>query len=144
MKYLNKLIKESVEYYNTHKILLLMFGIFGIFFIFALYYKNDLLTTQKQKETFSSDNGVLTMYHAHWCPHCKSALPEFKLASKENDTKIECREVESEEPEFNLLTEELKEKIQGFPTYIFSKDGVHEVYTGGRDHSSILKFLSAH
>lgn len=144
MNYLNKLTKQTTEFYNAHKVVSLMFGIFVIFFIFALYYKNDLLNTQKQKETFSSDNGVLTMYHAHWCPHCKSALPEFKLASSKNKTKIECREVESEDPEFALLDKELREQIQGFPTYIYSKGGINEIYTGGRDHSSILKFLHEH
>ena len=144
--FLNKSMKEFNKYYSTHKFLLLMFAVFVIFFIFALYYKNDLLTTQKLKENFNSPyEGSFTMYHADWCPHCKNALPDFKEVISSNEfPKIKCEAIESEQDEFKSLDETLRDKIQGFPTYIYcNKGGDCEVYSGGRDKHSIINFLSS-
>lgn len=143
--FLNKSMKEFSKYYDTHKFLLLMFAVFVIFFIFALYYKNDLLNTQKLKENFhAAYDGYLTMYHADWCPHCINALPDFNTVVSNNTTKIKCEAVESKQDEFKSLDKTLRDKIQGFPTYIYcNKQGECEVYSGGRDKDSIINFLSS-
>ena len=106
-----------------------------IIFIIIIYNNNN-------SENFINNNAVFTMYHAEWCPHCKAALPDFKNVIKNNkNNNIKCKEVEQEDPEFNSLDPKIKDLIEGFPTYIYSKGKMNEVYTGDRDETSILNFL---
>lgn len=93
-------------------------------------YNSVYLPSQKDK-IFSdvanaNPNGqtiTIFMYHVDWCPHCKTALPEWQMFESEyhakmaNGYRIECIKVnctDSKDPKVKDLT--TKYKIEYFPT----------------------------
>jgi thiol-disulfide isomerase/thioredoxin len=89
---------------------------------------------------------TFTMYYADWCPHCKSAKPEFKeLVNKgyigEGRSRCKVRMVSVEEnPE---AVKAAPKPINGFPTFLLETPGgeVYE-YQGSRNTEGYLKFLN--
>lgn len=83
-------------------------------------------------------DGVLRMYYADWCGHCKRAKPDFEKLPAKNAEAIDCTQPE----------EARRYGVRGFPTYRFfpvassppDSDDFEE-YTGGRDLKSLRKFL---
>ena len=74
------------------------------------------LSENTYEEAITSNENVLILFFAHWCPHCKRAFPKFAEASKE--AKKYNFLFASVNGDFyrNLLT---KYGIRGFPTIIY-------------------------
>ena len=76
---------------------------------------------------------TVLIFHAPWCGHCKTSMPEFKKAviqGKGNVVLIDS----DEKPELVK-----KYNIRGFPT-IIKEDG--EKFTGKRTSDDILSFAN--
>jgi len=89
---------------------------------------------------------TFTMFYANWCPHCKTAKPDFedwmgKGPVKVGSRSIKLRMVEQGEDK----TGEMKaKKIQGFPTFLLeTTDGQTVEHKGARSTDAYLKFLTA-
>ena len=88
----------------------------------------------------------ITLYHATWCGHCISFLPEWEKIKKEKSDKISFNEYESEEVEAKNATIDGK-PLQGFPSIkITFKDSngknTKEIdYVGKRRKEEILDFV---
>ena len=87
-----------------------------------------------------------TMYYANWCPHCKTAKPEFeKLISKSpmnvGSSSVTIRMVEQGEDKSG----EMKAKnVKGFPTFLLATtDGKTIEYNGPRSTDAYLGFLNS-
>jgi thiol-disulfide isomerase/thioredoxin len=124
---------------NYFKYSLIIFIIIGIIFvgIYFLYYN-------KIKESFKTNNEInynsendkkeakVCFFYVDWCPHCKTALPEWNKFKDEmngthiKDYKIHCVEYNctSESAEITKLIN--KYNIEGYPTIKLIKD--NEVY----------------
>jgi len=102
----------------------------AIFFILARYgyetyykpfYSKNISDTG---EAGVSDNGevVITFYHVDWCPHCKTAQPEWENFRRQYNNKrinnytLKCKDVECE-------SEEICPNIESFPTVKLTKNG---------------------
>ena len=97
-------------------------------------------------EGFKSNTTLqCTMYYTEWCPHCKSAKPEWnKLMNEFNGknvngkkiliTKIDCEKY----PELAK-----KQNIEGYPTFKFVLDGSELEYTGGRSYLEFKRFIQS-
>ena len=91
----------------------------------------------------ASEN-VFTMYYADWCPHCKSAKPDFAEFVKTSpitvgDKTCQVRMISSDEnPEI------MKAKgIKGFPTFqLETTEGKTVEYQGERKTDGYLAFIN--
>jgi thiol-disulfide isomerase/thioredoxin len=84
-----------------------------------------------------------TMYYAPWCGACKSAKPEWEKFEQEFNnkvigettiivTKIDC-------DQYPQIAKE--QKIEGYPTFKFEKNGKYYEYTGGRTVNDWKKYI---
>jgi thiol-disulfide isomerase/thioredoxin len=84
-----------------------------------------------------------TMYYTEWCPHCKSAKPEWaKLKEMFNgktvkNTKILIVSIDCEKyPEIAK-----KQNVTGFPTFKFDLDGRSFDFDGDRRFDNFKRFI---
>lgn len=101
---------------------------------------DDLQTADRRAE--------IMFFHTTWCPHCKSAKPEWdELKAVHNNstingykvtfTEIDCTE---ETPEVEELIQ--KYKIEGYPTIKLIKDGQVIEYDAKPTKETMLEFLN--
>jgi thiol-disulfide isomerase/thioredoxin len=89
---------------------------------------------------------TITVYYAHWCPHCHSPemtqLWEALAEALHKKTGIQTAAFNAD---YNSKHNEIAEAngIQGFPTIMYSdnRDNSPIEYIGARDPKSILSFL---
>lgn len=80
---------------------------------------------------------TVVMFHAPWCSHCKQALPQFEIASKQAG--VECYTADCQ----NDVQAYTDYNIKGFPTFLrFDAAGDFVEYTGKRDAASLLQFIN--
>ena len=85
----------------------------------------------------SDDNTKLIAFTAKWCGHCRHFSPLFNKLAKENKTKIEFINYDSE-----LHKDKMKEyNIDGFPTLLLEHKGNRIEYNGVRSEKAILDFI---
>ncbi len=90
-----------------------------------------------------SNQKEFVLVHMNGCGHCKTLMPEWKSASKENNTQINMRAVEMNEDDGPELCK--KHNITGFPTMILLENGKKVAdYNGERNKDGLLKFLQGH
>ena len=116
-----------------------------IFIVVALYYLYKCIrsteveyfegTDEEETENFTNNDVVVRMFHVKWCGYCKRAKPDFMKFMQQNDGKvINGRKVSIEmvDCEENKNNEALAKKfgVQGYPTFILTKDGENKSYEG--------------
>jgi thioredoxin-like negative regulator of GroEL len=115
------------KYYILALVLLIIFLV-----ITATFYPTFLKNTENKEENDAKDvansnrrNPVATIFffNVDWCPHCKTALPEWKTFKSQyhgkviNSYKIECVNVNcTDESDANVTTIIQKYKIESYPT----------------------------
>jgi thiol-disulfide isomerase/thioredoxin len=101
---------------------------------------DDLQTADRQAE--------ILFFHTTWCPHCKSAKPEWDELRSAHDhstingykvtfTEIDCTE---ETPEVEEMIQ--KYKVEGYPTIKLIKDGQVIEYDAKPTKETMLEFLN--
>jgi thiol-disulfide isomerase/thioredoxin len=96
-------------------------------------------------------DAILYFFHVDWCPHCKSALPEWKsfLESGFNgreigDYKLVCKEIDcTNEDNSEVMTYINKYKISSFPTVKLLKDGEVYDFEAKIKENSLEQFVEA-
>jgi protein disulfide-isomerase/protein disulfide isomerase family A protein 5 len=92
-------------------------------------------------ENFSGDSGdekVFRMFHVKWCGHCKDAKPKFIEFMKKNpDVNAELIDAEDDENKDIVKAHE----IEGYPTFILTKDGEDKLYDGDRTVKGFEEFI---
>ena len=80
-------------------------------------------------------------FHMNGCGHCKTLMPEWDAAAKENKTGVTMRSVEMNEDDGPKLCK--KHDITGFPTMLVLENGKKvKDYNGERNKKGLLDFLN--
>tara|TARA_B100000035_G_C21035480_1_gene570675 strand:+ start:1424 stop:1900 length:477 start_codon:yes stop_codon:yes gene_type:complete len=101
-----------------------------IFIIVAFYYLQNRQKQEEQKrfedvanENLRTEDATVMFFNADWCPHCKSAKPEWDAFVSQNDKrvlngyKIKCVNVNcTDESDSDVASMMDKYKIESFPT----------------------------
>jgi thiol-disulfide isomerase/thioredoxin len=105
-------------------VLLLLVGVF--YYVYTYMYLPNKQKTKMSDVANAEPNGktiTIFMFHVNWCPHCKTALPEWNMFKDEYNQKlvngyiIECIATdctENKNPDIASLLE--KYKVEYFPT----------------------------
>lgn len=91
-------------------------------------------TRQLFYETFADAAPVFYMFGVDWCPHCKSAKPEFEAIKTSG---VVTRYVNPEKEKQAAAGFD----IQGYPTFVLVKDGQKIPYKGERTKAGFEQFL---
>ena len=95
---------------------------------------NHFSKNSKFAKNIISDEDITYIFHAPWCGHCKTSMPEFKKAVTEAKGRIKL--INSDENK-DLVKQY---GIKGFPTIIKGK--TKEIYTGKRNATDIVHFIN--
>jgi len=132
--------------------------VFVVLLIIASYfiYKNKITiasTFKPNREPVQSNNaGIpaeLFFFYATWCPHCKTAKPEWEQVKAEYEgttingykvifTDIDCTK---ESPDVEKMMNTYK--IEGFPTIKLLKDGQVIEFDAKPNKANLEKFLNS-
>ena len=147
------LSQTSLMYVKTNWMIIvsaLLFGVLG-YYIYTNYFSNKT-QYNANRENFdtnqeSNKTANLMLFYVDWCPHCKTAKPEWESLKSEYEgkningytltfTEYNCT---TESPE----TEELmnKYKIEGYPTVKLLKDNQIVEYDAKPTKSTMEQFL---
>jgi len=147
------LSQTSLIYVKTNWMIIvsaLLFGVLG-YYIYTNYFSNKTQYSAN-RENFdtnqeSNKTANLMLFYVDWCPHCKTAKPEWESLKSEYEgkningytltfTEYNCT---TESPE----TEELmnKYKIEGYPTVKLLKDNQIVEYDAKPTKSTMEQFL---
>lgn len=156
---INKLLdnKTIFEYVKSNWIYLFAIVFFIIIGVLIIYYflknKHKTLTYSANNEhtnadTTSNKTAKLLLFYVDWCPHCKTAVPEWESLKDEYEGKqingytvtfveYNCTD---ESPEVNKLMDEYN--IEGYPTIKLVKDNQVIEYNAKPSKSTIIQFLN--
>jgi len=149
---LSQRIRETLNW----KTLLILLGVFLLVFIayktYSQYASNKTAFTANRenvpKGTNSNNNATLMLFYVDWCPHCKTAKPEWEALKSEYEGKqingytisfveYNCTE---ETAEISQLMD--KYNIEGYPTIKLIKDNQVIEYDAKPTKSTMEQFLN--
>lgn len=117
----------------------------GVVFIFVWARTRHVEGFGFSAEGFASGDKAadynFEMYYADWCPHCHSALPEFKKLGATQTIggkTVACKAIEAEKnPEL------VRGKVSGYPTiHLYNAEGkLVKEYSGQRTAKDFQSFL---
>jgi thiol-disulfide isomerase/thioredoxin len=126
-------VYESIKSLTRVQILVIILIAIGVPAIVKLVYKRNV-------ENFNSvkgDKPVFRMFHVKWCGHCKVAKPEFAEFMKENSN-VNAEMIDAEDAKNKAIVEAYD--IEGYPTFIVSKNGKDTLYEGERTKEGFAQF----
>ncbi len=148
---LNKL-KDFTSKMNLKNVLMIFLAIvfiIVIYYIYTKYFSNDLGKTIENMENQSGDKAAeLMLFHVDWCPHCKTAKPEWDQVKAEyqnksiNGYKVMFNEINctDETPDKVKMIETYK--IEGYPTIKLVKDNQVIDFDAKPTKETLTKFLN--
>uniref|UniRef100_A0A6C0LXC9 Thioredoxin domain-containing protein n=1 Tax=viral metagenome TaxID=1070528 RepID=A0A6C0LXC9_9ZZZZ len=135
-------------------VLSLLFIVIG-FFVYKSYVgSSDSSPTMTDdiyddgSDVSDSSDAELMFFHVDWCPHCKTALPEWEKIKKEyNNKKINGHRILFLEYNCTEETEETTKKIdtykiEGYPTIKLKIDGRVIEFDAKVNKENMEQFLS--
>jgi len=124
-----------------------------ILLLVALYYYNQKSVTSKSMENFENGSddkrtAELMFFSVDWCPHCKTAKPEWEQLKAEyankpiNGYKVIFTDIDctKETPQVEKLMNTYK--IEGYPTIKLLKDGQVIDFDAKPTKDTLVKFLN--
>ena len=142
----------------SYIIIALIIAVVGALFIYGLYKwtksSQENGTTKTNMEFIDSTEGItgkeaeIMLFYVDWCPHCKTAKPEWEQVKAEYDgknvngyiitfTEINCT---NETAEVEKMVNSYK--IDGYPTIKLLKDGTVIEYDAKPTKETLTQFLN--
>lgn len=136
---------------GSRKLLMIMLLV-AIFIGVALYIYSNYISPKINPEyienkEFVSDEpqkeAVLYFFYTTWCPHCKTAKPEWQKLKDEyentpiNNTRVIFREVDCDKEE--SVADQFK--VEGYPTVKLVKDNQIIEYDAKPKYDTLVEFL---
>ena len=125
-------------------------------FVYYQYVKPSLSPTYKaNREKMNGEDGTdtreaeLMFFYTDWCPHCKTAKPDWAEVKAEYENKtINGYHIIFTEVNCTTETDEVeklmnKYKIEGYPTIKLLKDGQIIEYDAKPTKDTIIQFLNS-
>ncbi len=144
---------RSYYYIILITFLVLLFSLI-LLFLYKRYKKKNSSDKAVFKDVANSGkhNGLIQVkfFHVTWCPHCKSALPEWTAFKNQYNNKevrgvkIECVEMDctdTEKPEVAYVMNEYN--IDGFPTVFITRNDEKYDFDAKITKVSLEKFMNA-
>lgn len=135
---------------------LFLLGCGGLLFVFFLFKKYgsriqivEGLTSNSMDNPDDDSSIQLLMFTVDWCPHCKTAKPEWeKLVSDYEGQLINGRKVEFVNYNCTQETDDIKKliaqyNVEGYPTIKLIKDGQVIDFDAKPTEESLVQFLKA-
>jgi thiol-disulfide isomerase/thioredoxin len=140
--------------YTIIAILFLLLLTFIIYYVYIKYYSSKLLELYKPNNekmpewTKDNINEVeLIFFIANWCPHCKTAKPEWEKAKSEynnntiNGYKILFVEIDCTQPDSKTTSMMDKYNVEGYPTIILLKNNEVITYDAKVTYDHLSQFV---
>jgi len=91
-----KIVDAILNYFSRYSFIVLVVILFLVFSVSGYYgykkYIKDKITTTKFADVANADrnnkNATIMMFFVDWCPHCKTAKPEWKKFEDKYNGKI--------------------------------------------------------
>ena len=126
----------------------------GLIYLFNNYSKKNIEAFHANRENVpigedkATKPATMMLFYADWCPHCKTAKPEWdKIKSKYDGQTINGYKVNfteynctKESPETDEAMD--KYKVEGFPTLKLIKDGQVIEYDAKPTEATMTQFLN--
>lgn len=125
------------------KVIMLGVAVLASIVVLAIYYKKIAKVVVQGFQNINPKTEFI-MYYAEWCPHCKTAMPDFDQFAGNGTIVVNGVNVSVKKYESTKDAEKLKGKnVKGFPTFILTTaDGKEQEYKGPRSSTEYLKFLN--
>ena len=148
-------ITNSFSSMNWKMILLLLFVIVSLSLISYFFYKNVVKSntaytaTRENMDGGNNKDAELLLFYVDWCPHCKTAKPEWeKLKAEYEGKSINGYNVVFTEYNCTTETAEVEElmnkyKIEGYPTIKLIKDNQIIEYDAKPTKTTMEQFLNS-
>lgn len=147
------LTQTSLMYVKSNWMIIvsvLLFGVLG-YYIYTNYVSNKTLYNADRDNLDpnqqSNKTANLMLFYVDWCPHCKTAKPEWENLKSEYEGKI-INGYTLAFTEYNCTTESAeteelmnKYKIEGYPTVKLLKDNQIVEYDAKPTKSTMEQFL---
>ena len=129
---LSKLIKP----YKRNIFIVLLFILFGYvsYYCFTHYYMSkakDVIFKDVANANTSKKSIEIFFFYATWCPHCKTALPEWSKFKEEYDGndigeyRIKCMDMNCTDDSNTKVTQTVKEfAVDSYPTVKAMKENI--------------------
>lgn len=118
----------------------------AIYYIYKLYNKKDIDTHIEE----DNEGGIveLLFFHADWCPHCKTAMPEWENLKTNyenkmvNNFKINFIDIDCSNETDEITDLMNKYNVEGFPTFKLIKDDNVIEYDAKPNYDTLVEFLN--
>jgi thiol-disulfide isomerase/thioredoxin len=147
----NKL-KSFIPSFNMKTIGIIALVIILLLIVFYMYssQKSSISQSKENFENGSDDkhNAELMFFSVDWCPHCKTAKPEWEqLKAEYKDKKINGYNIIFTDIDCTKETPQIEKlmntyKIEGYPTIKLLKDGQVIDYDAKPTKDTLVKFLN--
>ena len=148
--------KINSNKYTIIGILFLLILTFVIYYIYTKYYSSKLLELYKPNNEkmplWTKDNSnvvEIMFFFANWCPHCKTAKPEWEKTKTEytntniDGYKIVFVEVDCTNPDSKTTSIMDKYNVEGYPTIILLKNNEVITYDAKVTYDHLVEFLKS-
>ena len=141
-------VSKLKSFLNWKSLLVILGVLFIIGFVVYFMRRRNVVYENFQDGPKASKTAEIMFFYADWCPHCKTAKPEWEQVKTEFQGKsikgynilfkeVNCTE-ESPENEKLMATY----KIQGYPTIKLIKDGQVIDFDAKPTKSTLTQFLN--
>jgi len=134
---------------NVLMIFLAILLIIVIYYIYTKYFSKGFGRTIENMENQSGDKTAeLMLFHVDWCPHCKTAKPEWDQVKAEyenksiNGYKVMFNEINCTDETSDKVKMIETYKIEGYPTIKLVKDNQVIDFDAKPTKDTLTKFLN--